>query len=965
MPIHEQNLNQTIAEILSEMRRRWRVDAEETGILRDKGKRPDIVVWRDDRPAVLIENEFMPARTVESDAMERLGLEIKKSDKVRAVIAMRSSAELKNAAASQLKKRAAAAEFDYALFTRTGAGDTVRFPESGWLTGGLSDLSDFVYRSSVSSELLDKMAILLARGIQKAAAEIKDSDSEAGAEIQKILQQQDGIQTRRMAMLILLNALIFQEMFGGHYGIRMISGTCEGGVRKQNFLDEWEKVLGINYWPIFHVARRILLVLPEPTAKAVIVSLHGTAADVMLAFSSHDLFGRVFQRLIADRKFLATFYTRPASAALLANLAVPENAPFAGGSWKDNAAEYVIADFACGTGALLSAAYQRAAELHEKHGGDLRKSHARFMENALIGCDIMPAAVHLTASILAAINPKELFEDTRLYAFPYGEPKKGEYRIGALELLADKSFLPVISTSAKKKSGQGESESEFKEIPWRSANLVIMNPPFTRPTKSVRGVINPAFAAFSAPQKMQKELGDRNKLLRTGTCGSGNAGLASDFVALADKMVCQNGMVAFVLPLTVLAGESWKNVRDMWAREYGDICVISLSAFRGDECSWSADTGLAEVLFIGKKLNGRNGGGERKNARGVFVCMNARPETEIVANEIARTINGVLRDKIKKLEDGAVGATPLVVGNTIIGGMIDAPLPQTAEEPWCISRIRDFSLAQTAYALVNGRIELPRRPASRAIKLPTCKLEKFAKRGFIHRDIYRRLYLTGHKREMGRGPFDIYPHTDSGAPDYPCLWAHNAARETQMILEPDSFGVILAGEEKRAHEVWRVASRAHHNADFGFAAQSLAVAMTEQPTIGGTAWGNVILKNRGQECAYALWGNSTLGLLLYWWWASKQHAGRGRISLTRLPTMPVLDLTKLSGGQLAAARRGFNAVKNEPLLPFYRANEDKTRAELDKIILADVLGLPKTVLDGVAIVREKLCREPSVRGGKE
>ena len=882
MPIHEQNLNQTIAEILSEMRRRWRVDAEETGILRDKGKRPDIVVWRDDRPAVLIENEFMPARTVESDAMERLGLEIKKSDKVRAVIALRSSAELKNAATSQLKKRAAAAEFDYALFTRTGAGDTVRFPESGWLTGGLSDLSDFVYRSSVSSELLDKMAILLARGIQKAAAEIKDSDSEAGAEIQKILQQQDGIQTRRMAMLILLNALIFQEMFGGHYGIRMISGTCEGGVRKQNFLDEWEKVLGINYWPIFHVARRILLVLPEPTAKAVIVSLHGTASDVMLAFSSHDLFGRVFQRLIADRKFLATFYTRPASAALLANLAVPENAPFAGGSWKDNAAEYVIADFACGTGALLSAAYQRAAELHEKHGGDLRKSHARFMENALIGCDIMPAAVHLTASILAAINPKELFEDTRLYAFPYGEPKKGEYRIGALELLADKSFLPVISTSAKKKSGQGESESEFKEIPWRSANLVIMNPPFTRPTKSVRGVINPAFAAFSAPQKMQKELGDRNKLLRTGTCGSGNAGLASDFVALADKMVCQNGM-----------------------------------------------------------------------------------ETEIVANEIARTINGVLRDKIKKLEDGAVGATPLVVGNTIIGGMIDAPLPQTAEEPWCISRIRDFSLAQTAYALVNGRIELPRRPASRAIKLPTCKLEKFAKRGFIHRDIYRRLYLTGHKREMGRGPFDIYPHTDSGAPDYPCLWAHNAARETQMILEPDSFGVILAGEEKRAHEVWRVASRAHHNADFGFAAQSLAVAMTEQPTIGGTAWGNVILKNRGQECAYALWGNSTLGLLLYWWWASKQHAGRGRISLTRLPTMPVLDLTKLSGGQLAAARRGFNAVKNEPLLPFYRANEDKTRAELDKIILADVLGLPKTVLDGVAIVREKLCREPSVRGGKE
>ena len=37
--------------------------------------------------------------------------------------------------------------------------------------------------------------------------------------------------------------------------------------------------------------------------------------------NAHDLTGRIFQRLIADRKYLATFYTLPASAALLARLA--------------------------------------------------------------------------------------------------------------------------------------------------------------------------------------------------------------------------------------------------------------------------------------------------------------------------------------------------------------------------------------------------------------------------------------------------------------------------------------------------------------------------------------------------------------------------------------------------------------------------------------------------------------------
>ena len=51
-------------------------------------------------------------------------------------------------------------------------------------------------------------------------------------------------------------------------------------------------------------------------------------ADRLVALGvsqSHDLSGTVFQRLIADRKFLATFYTRPESAALLAHLAIPDD----------------------------------------------------------------------------------------------------------------------------------------------------------------------------------------------------------------------------------------------------------------------------------------------------------------------------------------------------------------------------------------------------------------------------------------------------------------------------------------------------------------------------------------------------------------------------------------------------------------------------------------------------------------
>ena len=58
--------------------------------------------------------------------------------------------------------------------------------------------------------------------------------------------------------------------------------------------------------------------------------------------------GRMFQTLIADRKFLATFYTLPVSAALLSELAVPRLSV----NWGQRSAvqQLRIADLACGTG---------------------------------------------------------------------------------------------------------------------------------------------------------------------------------------------------------------------------------------------------------------------------------------------------------------------------------------------------------------------------------------------------------------------------------------------------------------------------------------------------------------------------------------------------------------------------------------------------------------------------------------
>ena len=75
-------------------------------------------------------------------------------------------------------------------------------------------------------------------------------------------------------------------------------------------LDEWEKILDINYYPIFAVAHKILIMMPSHLAREVLLQLLPAAQGAHLV-NAHELIGRVFQRLIDDRKYLATFYTLP------------------------------------------------------------------------------------------------------------------------------------------------------------------------------------------------------------------------------------------------------------------------------------------------------------------------------------------------------------------------------------------------------------------------------------------------------------------------------------------------------------------------------------------------------------------------------------------------------------------------------------------------------------------------------
>ena len=167
------------------------------------------------------------------------------------------------------------------------------------------------------------------------------------------------------------------------------------------------------------------------------------------------------------------------------------------------------------------------------------------------------------------------------------------------------SRLKICVTSAKAAGGTGETEADtWTEIPDALLDVVIMNPPFTRSTgqeaKKI-GVPQPMFAAFSTTKQDQALMAKATKRLTAGTSAHGNAGEASFFLVLADRKVRPDGILALVMPLSLMSGEAWEASRRMLAKHYSDLVLISIAAPSDNEMSFSADTGMGECLLIGRK----------------------------------------------------------------------------------------------------------------------------------------------------------------------------------------------------------------------------------------------------------------------------------------------------------------------------------------------------------------------------
>ena len=912
------------------------VHAERTHVIQQAvpgtgaGKRPDILIAPPRRQPVILETEFAPAHTVDQDATARLGTSLHSTGaNIEGVLSVVLPESLRTGDLETIESAA----FRYATHYLDSDGKGRRWPpERQWLEGGVDDLADAIEYLSLSERQLARGTEALERVVRNAAGLLAEHAGEGPlARIARDLHQQASEQTERMASAICVSAFAFHAAIEGQEHIPPV--PMAGSIDKGSLLEAWSAILEINYWPIFSIARDLVKELPIKAVPPVMNRIAASVSDLaqLGATTYHDLTGRMFQTLITDRKFLATFYTLPESACLLAELAVERLDV----DWSDRAAieGLRIADFACGTGALLSAAQRAVYRRHRRAGGDDRDLHQALMEHVLTGLDIMPAATHLTCSMLSSARPSLAYGFSQIHTMPYGIDQN-ELHIGALDLLDSDESYSLLATGKSLVAMESDERREYSlTIMDKSCDLVIMNPPFTRPTNHEGGhaeIPIPSFAGFGTPLSEQRAM---SRML--GKCkpefGHGNAGLASNFMDLGHRKLRDGGVLALVLPFSLARGQAWEKARKALAASYSDIHVLSIAATGTTARAFSADTGMAECLVVANK---RSGGRTR------FTNLSYRPAA-------------LLESALTAREAGQGSSNAPAIRSKFDGSLLDP----------CGAGVLSESVGNAARALACGELALPQSLAPEGIAVT--RLGDVAKRGLVDRDINGKPPASG---ALPRGAFDIRPIRKDEVPTYPALWGHNAKRERQLVVLPDKRGEVRPKMKSHAVKTWhRTASRLHSNRDFRLNSQSLAMCLTPEKCLGGTAWPNLIPHEPNYAIPLLLWCNSTLGLILFWWHGTRQQAGRSRLTISKLPDLPVLDPRTLTEVQVDHCRAIFDELKDREFLPANEAWRDEARKALDRELLfgiTSVLHLDPSLEEGLDLLRRQWCAEPSVHGGK-
>ena len=851
-------------------------------------------------------------------------------------------------------------------------GTDYRFPRLGFATGSLRDVANAIRVGAVPSERIKAAAKQMREGVEGAARDLHNAVSQnaaIGEELKEILDQGEySEQAARVACLIIVDAFVFQNSLAGELSMKSVqpksAPTCQCETEEEEprkkrvrppayyqlndinlklVVADWDAILSVNYHPIFQGARDMLsqaFTYNVAMAKKVLGELCDIACTLLESHlpQIHELAGEVFQELLVDRQNVKANYTLPESAALISALACP-SLP------EELTLETLpkVADYACGTGALLNGVYKRIQQLWEEQKGETSVCiHRHMLENNLAGCDIFTHCTHLTFSAMASAHPQVTLGATRVITAPHGKVSETEFKTGSLELLDNQMLFDALDAFDKQASGVEEATAELKrEFPDGEMDIVIMNPPFLtngadNNAKKQKLVFGSEFRSDADRKAMLKELGKKKTRVSNGIAAY------SYFVELADLKLRDGGRMAIILPATIFSSASFSRVRKMWAMEYHNVRVVTVAQYSGHDSAFSADTDMAECMVIADKGVGKNTG------RATFVCLNERPQSLLAAQEVASSI---LRCQTTRMqEDTPMGGEPIYIGSESIGQFMDCPI---SGGEWSATRLRSMALAQTSHRLLVGELHLPLEAAS--VPIPICRIGDIATVGMHHSRI----------KSAKSGAFVMHPRGD-GAEGHDALYLVDCETQRAMATLSDYRAQMKPGQDELAGRILARNSRTHYHMNLRCTSNSMIASWTDKPAIGIRSLTNVALHDTRWDAAWTLWANSTLGLLCHLVVAGNQQAGRFTLTQKTLPNASTLDVRKLTDEELDAAARVFNELRDARMLPYNECRWDAWRHILDARLLSEVLGIDEPAVHAaMQRLREMLSAEPSITGDKQ
>ncbi|MFL6846451.1 MAG: hypothetical protein ACJ8ER_16410 [Allosphingosinicella sp.] len=655
----------------------------------------------------------------------------------------------------------------------------------------------------------------------------------------------------------------------------------------------------------------------------------------------HDLMGRIYHLLLHEAKYLGTYYTSVPAATLLLQLSLDIDR-WNDVDWADpnSLRSFKIADLACGTGTLLMAASQAITDNHIKfrlskdQGVDdasLRNLHKLIVEEMLHGYDVLPSAVHLTASTLALLAPETCFRKMRLYSLPMGRSQSGQIYLGSIDYISAKTVRTQLDLMSPGIGAERVGDESDTVAPVPDIDLCVMNPPFVR---SVGG--NLLFGSIPDDRgQMQAELSQR--LRSSKLAASSTAGLGSVFTAIGDRHLKPNGRLALVLPAAVLTGAAWEKTRILINEGY--ILETVVTSHDPGQWNFSENTDLSEVLLIARKRRHDRSDPTRPYAT-QFINLWQNPKTSAHALAVGGSIYRGAPAPIGDTQKARHSVSEVVVGNEKYGESLEIPWDQVRTGPWLGGAFAQTNLVRTAWFIRQGRLYLAGE--NRATAIPICPLGEVGSLGPDRRDI-----ADGFVESRSRT-------------SYPALMGNRTQHIRTLGISPNKYlsPRTEPAKGRPARDVgllWPKAGRVMvAERSWLFTQRALAVRLSE-PALANVWWPLQIKgNNQKAEKALIVWLASSLGLLTM---IAHRVPTRGAWVQFKKPTlerMPVLNVLTLSKMQLTQLAETYDTIAFDELQTLPNLAIDPLRSEIDSAI-SKILGLPS-----LASLRTQLADEPII-----